>query len=105
MKAEDLVIPPPTPKLMDYPSTIGIGIGVLFTAVLIYIAGRFDPTKGPLTISLMVVIAFMGVATFCMFFTVPADEVTSGVIGGLTAAFGAVVAHWLGKSHQNGPPP
>jgi uncharacterized BrkB/YihY/UPF0761 family membrane protein len=105
MTAADLVIPPPSPKLMDYPSTIGIGIGVVFTTILVIVSGKFDPTHGPLTISLMVVIAFMGVATFCMFFTVPSDEITSGVIGGLTAAFGAVVAHWLGKSHRNGGPP
>jgi uncharacterized BrkB/YihY/UPF0761 family membrane protein len=45
----------------------------------------------------MVVLAFSGVVMFCLFFTVPNDEITSGAIGGLVAAFGAVVAHWLGR--------
>jgi hypothetical protein len=34
---------------------------------------------------------------FCAFFTVPTDEITASVIGGLTAAFGAVIAFWLNK--------
>jgi hypothetical protein len=38
----------------------------------------------------------------CLFFTIPSDEITSGVIGGLVAAFGAVIAHWIGRS-QDGP--
>jgi hypothetical protein len=30
-------------------------------------------------------------------FTIPTDEITSGAIGGLVAAFGAVVAYWLSR--------
>lgn len=98
MSPSDLVIPPPTPKLMDYPATLGIGIGIIFTTILVFVAGKFDPTGGVLTISIMITLAFTGTVTFCLFFTVPNDEVTSGVVGGLIAAFGAVVAHWIGRS-------
>jgi uncharacterized BrkB/YihY/UPF0761 family membrane protein len=97
MTAGDLVIAPPTPKLMDYPATVGIAFAILFTAMLVFIASRFDPTMGVLTISILVVLAFVGTVVFCLFFTVPNDEITSGVVGGLTAAFGAIVAHWLGR--------
>ena len=97
MAAPDLVIPPPTPKLMDYPASIGLGIAVVLTAILLVVVSRLDATGGALTISLLVVLAFIGLVTFCAFFTVPNDEITSGAIGGLVAAFGAVVAHWLGR--------
>ena len=103
MSPGDLVIPPPTPKLLDYPLLLGVGFGVLFTTILLYVAGKFDPTGGALTISLLVVIAFCGAVIFCMFFTVPSNEITSGVVGGLIAAFGAVVSYWL--NHPRGGPP
>lgn len=98
MSPDTPVILPPSPKLLDYPATIGITFGILFTAILLYVAGKFDPTKGQLTISLLVVIAFLGVAIFSVFFTIPSNEITSAIIGGLVAAFGAVVAHWIGRS-------
>jgi uncharacterized BrkB/YihY/UPF0761 family membrane protein len=96
----DLIIPPPTPKMLDYPASAGVGIAIVFTTILVIVASKFDPTMGTLTISLLVVVAFLGVATFCMFFTVPNDEITSGVIGGLIAAFGAVIAHWIGRGKE-----
>jgi uncharacterized BrkB/YihY/UPF0761 family membrane protein len=98
----DLVIPPPTPKILDYPGAVTVAFAVIFTTALLFVAGRFDPTGGTLTISLMVVLAFIAVVAFCMFFTVPNDEITAAVAGGLVAAFGAVVAYWLGRP-RNGP--
>lgn len=97
MAAPDFVNPPPVPKLVDYPAAVGIAFAVLFTTALVVVAARFDPTMGTLTISVLVVVAFIGVAIFCLFFTVPGDEITSAVIGGLVASFGAVVAHWIGR--------
>jgi hypothetical protein len=97
MSPNDLVIPPPSPKLLDYPASIGIALVVVFTAILLIVTGKFDPSGGTLTISLLVVLSFLGLVTFCAFFTVPTDEITASVIGGLTAAFGAVVAFWLNK--------
>jgi uncharacterized BrkB/YihY/UPF0761 family membrane protein len=88
---------PPIPKMMDYPVLATIGFGVAFTTILVIVAGRFDPTGGPLTISLLIVSTFVATVTFSLFFTIPNDEITSAIIGGLVAAFGAVVAHWLGK--------
>jgi hypothetical protein len=101
MKPDDLIIPPPTPRIMDYPVTIALAFGVVFTALLLIVAGRFDPSGGTLTISLLILLAFIGVVVFSIFFTVPHDETTSSVVGGLVAAMGAVIAYWLGKS-KNG---
>jgi hypothetical protein len=101
MAAPDLVIPPPTPKLLDYPASIGIMIAVVLTAVLLVVSGRFDATGGTLTVSLLVILAFLSLVTYCAFFTIPTDEITSGAIGGLVAAFGAVVAYWLGRNKKD----
>jgi len=100
MAASDLIIPPPTPKIMDYPASIGLIIAVVLVTCLLVVTSKFDSTGGTLTISLLVVLSFLGLVTFCAFFTIPTDEITSGAIGGLVAAFGAVVAYWLGRSKE-----
>lgn len=97
MASNDLIIPPPTPKLMDYPASIGLVLAVVMTSVLLVVAGKFDPSGGTLTISLLVILAFLGLVTFCAFFTIPTDEITSGAIGGLVAGFGAVISYWLSR--------
>jgi hypothetical protein len=94
--------PPPIPKVLDYPGMMTIIFGVTFVAVLLFVAGKFDPTGGTLTISLLVVVAFIGLAAFSVFFTVPTDEITSAVIGGLVAAFGGVIAYWLSRGNDHG---
>jgi FtsH-binding integral membrane protein len=93
---------PPIPKVLDYPGMMTIIFGVTFVAVLLFVSGKFDPTGGTLTISLLVVVAFLGLVAFSVFFTVPTDEVTSAVIGGLVAAFGGVIAYWLSRGKNNG---
>jgi hypothetical protein len=101
MNVQDLIVPPPSPKMLDYPGSIGIGIEVLFVTILLFVSSKFDGTGGQLTISLLIVLSFVGVVVFCLFYTVPSDESTSLVIGGLVAAMGAVVTHWLS---QRAPP-
>jgi uncharacterized BrkB/YihY/UPF0761 family membrane protein len=93
----DLINPPPSPKVLDYPALMSIGFGIFFTAVLLIVAGKFDPTGGTLTISVLIVIAMIAVIAICLFYTIPSDQATAAVIGGLVAAFGAVVAYWLGR--------
>jgi hypothetical protein len=100
MAASDLVVPPPIPKLLDYPASLGLAVAVVLTSVLLVVVSRFDATGGTLTVSLLVIMAFIGLVTFCAFFTVPTDEITSGAIGGLVAAFGAVVAYWLSRGRE-----
>jgi hypothetical protein len=90
---------PPPPKIMDFPSAISTGLIVLFVSIMLIVIKRYDPTGGTLAISLIVVLAFCAVVAFSLLFNIPSDdEVTPGVVGGLVAAFGAVVAYWLGRS-------
>jgi hypothetical protein len=90
---------PPAPKILDYPSLFSVAFVVLFASIMLVVSKQFDATGGPLTISLIVVLAMVAVVAFSMIYNIPADdEVTPAVVGGLVAAFGAVVAYWLGRS-------
>ena len=100
LAGNDLVIPPPSPKLLDYPASIGLVIASVLTVVMLVAAQRFDASGGTLTVSLLVILSFLSLVTYCAFFTIPTDEITSGAIGGLVAAFGAVVAYWLGRGRD-----
>jgi hypothetical protein len=100
MTLADLVIPPPTPKLSDYPVAMTVCGEVIAVAILVFMAARFDPSGGVLTISLLVVLAFISAVVFSLFFTIPNDEITAAVAGGLVAAFGAVIAYWLGRPRE-----
>jgi hypothetical protein len=102
--AAEAVQLPPVPKIMDYPASIGLIIAVVVVACLLVVTSRFDASGGTLTVSLLVVLGFMSLVTFCAFFTIPTDEITSGAIGGLVAAFGAVVAFWLSRNNRKDPP-
>jgi hypothetical protein len=97
---EPLVVPPPVPKMFDYPGATGIAFLIVFTTGLLWVSGKFDPTGGVLTISLLIVLAMVGAVVFSLFFTIPVDQSTAALIGGLTMAFGAVVTHWFGRPKQ-----
>jgi hypothetical protein len=99
MTVADVVNPPPAvTTFVSYPIAAGVCIAVGLTTLLLYVAGKFDPTGGPLTISILIVLGMLGACAYCLIFTVPQDDITPGVVGGLTAGFGAVVAYWLGRT-------
>ena len=102
MSPGDVVNAPPHIELLDYPIAIGVALAVGLTCLLLFIAGKFDPTQGVLTISLMITLGMLGATAYCLIFTIPTDDITPGVVGGLTAGFGAVVAHWLGRAQNVG---
>ena len=55
-----LVNPPPLVKIFDYPGATGVAIAVALTTVMLVVAGRFDPTQGALTISILIVLGMLG---------------------------------------------
>jgi NADPH-dependent curcumin reductase CurA len=94
----DVVNPPPVTPTLPYPAAATIVLTAIVTGVLLILAGKFDPTKGPLTISLMIVLGMLGTTAYCLVFTIPPDDITPSVVGALSAGFGAVVVYWLGKT-------
>lgn len=95
----ELIAPPP--KAPQYPIIVGIGIGVVFVVILVYVASRFDPTRGPLTISLIIIIGFISGVSFSFFYTIPQDPSTSALVGALVSSVGAIIAYWLGKKDDH----
>jgi uncharacterized RDD family membrane protein YckC len=87
------------------PAVGGVAVGVLLTSVLLFAASRFDPTQGVLTLSIMITLGMLGATAYCLLFTIPNDDITPGVVGALSAGFGAVVAHWLGRVSTTTTPP
>lgn len=100
MTVADVVNPPIVTGVGNFPATIIVGSSVILTAVLLVLAGKFDPTQGVLTISLLITVGMLAAIAYCLIFTIPQDDITPGVVGGLTAGFGAVVAYWLGKGRE-----
>ena len=96
-----VIVPPPKLNYVDYPATIAVTIAVLGTLTLVLLAGKFDRTGGPLTVSLLIILAFVGVLAYSVTVTVPRDETTAAVIGALTAGFGGVITYWL-KNRSDG---
>lgn len=96
--------PTPIPKTADYPLITGLALEAILVMILLFISRRYDATGGSLTISLMIVTAFLGLTIYASLFTVPQDEETATIVGGLVAAFGAVVAYWVSRRPPNGAP-
>ena len=99
-----VIVPPPPFKFVDYPAAWAVSFAVLGSILLLLITSRFDQTKGALTISLLIVLGFIGVLFYSVTVTVPRDETTAAVIGALTAAFGGVITYWLKNRHDDPPP-
>jgi len=99
----EVVNPPPPVALLNYPGALAGIVAVVLLSAVLYVSGKFDPTQGPLTISILIVLGMLGATAYCLVFTVPNDDITPGVVGGLTAGFGAVVAYWLGRTQANRP--
>ncbi len=100
-----VIVPPPKTQIIDYPAAAAVGIVVIGCVALLLVVSRFDHSKGALTISLLIVLAMIGVVAFSLTVTIPRDETTAAVIGGLVTAFGGVIGYWLGKPRNEGPPP
>lgn len=97
MSPTEVVNPPPAALVFSYPAAVAVVTVVAFTTVLLVVSGRFDPTQGILTISLMITLGMLGAVAYTLVFTVPVDDITPSVVGGLTAGFGAVLAYWFGR--------
>ena len=106
MSPPELVGPiPDLSKMFPFPIAAGAVLGVSLTSLMLYISAKFDASGGTLTISLLITIGMLGAVSYCLIYTNPNDDITPGVVGGLTAGFGAVVAHWLGRTREGPHPP
>lgn len=105
MTAAEFVNPPLVTGTGNFPATIIVGATAIFTALLIVVSAKFDATQGVLTISILITLGMLGAIAYCLIFTIPQDDITPGVVGGLTAGFGAVLAYWFGRAKEPREPP
>lgn len=97
MTASEVVNPPSAVSLVPFPAAVTVIAVVILTAMVLVVSGRFDPTQGVLTLSVMITLGMLGAVAYTLVFTVPIDDITPSVVGGLTAGFGAVLAYWFGR--------
>lgn len=83
--------------VFPFPASIAAGI-VVFLAVLTLLASsRFDQTGGLLTISILIVAAFIAVAFTSLLYNYQQTAVVDILVGALATALGAVVSYWMGR--------
>ena len=99
------VDPSPSSKLLNYPDRDGGGHRRRPDLAVAVHRGEIRQPGGTLTISIMITLGMLGATAYCLIYTIPTDDITPGVVGGLTAGFGAVVAYWLGRTGEGPPPP
>jgi len=74
--------------------TIIVGFLVVVVLLIAHYADRY--TKGFLTISVLVMLAFIVAVFASLIYNVPTNPITEILVGALSTALGAIVAHWVG---------
>ena len=82
---------------LPYPATVTAVIVAIITIAVVAAARYCDPTRGQLTISVMLVLAFVATTFASILYAVPQIPSTEILVGALATAVGAVVAYWLGR--------
>jgi hypothetical protein len=82
---------------IPYPAFIATAGVALVAAILVITAKYFDVTEGLLTVSLVVIIAFVAATFASLLYSVPQTPQMELLIGGLATSLGAIIAYWLGK--------
>jgi len=75
----------------------GIIVGLVTVVILLIARYADDFHKGFLTVSVLIVIAFIIAVFAAMIYSVPTNPVTEILVGALSTALGAVVSHWVGR--------
>ena len=82
---------------LPYPALITAAGTGLLTILVIIGAYYFDRSHGLLTLSVLIIIAFIAVTLASMIYQVPQTPTTEILIGGLVSSVGGIVAYWMSK--------
>ena len=82
----------PYPALVTAAGTAGL------TMLVVIAAHYFDPSRGLLTLSVLLIIAFIAVTLASMIYSVPQTPTTEILIGGLVSSVGGIVAFWMSRN-------
>lgn len=79
------------------PATLGT-VAALTMAVLVLIAARrFDTTGGLLTLSIMIVAAFISVTFTALLYDIKQTPLSEILVGAMATSIGAVIAFWMSR--------
>ena len=78
------------------PATLGTLAALLMATLVLIASHRFDSSGGLLTLSIMIVAAFISVTFTSMLYpTVQQTPLTEILVGALATSMGAIVAFWM----------
>jgi uncharacterized membrane protein YeiH len=87
---------------MPYLALIAAMAVMIASAALVTFARYFDPTRGAVTIAIIVVVGFITATYASMIYDIKQTPLTEILVGALAAALGGVVAHYLGTRESKG---
>lgn len=80
---------------LPFPASVATVIVILMSVLLVVIANRFDNSGGIITVSVLVVAAFISVNFTGILYGVPQTPINEIMIGALATSLGAVIAFWM----------
>jgi hypothetical protein len=84
---------------LPFPALISAIALVVVACGLVVVASRFDQqSRGFLTISLLLVAAFITATLGSMIYDVKTNPITEILVGALSTAVGAVISQWVGRA-------
>ena len=92
-----VIVPPPRFQFVDFPATTAVVAVSLGAIALMLLSSRFDNTAGALTISLLIILAFVGVLAYSVTVTVPEGRNYCRCYWCPYCWFRGVVTYWFKK--------
>ena len=81
--------------ILPLPATLATAGVLMLAVILLLVSHRFDTTGGLLTISLVMLSAFVGVTYTTMLYDVKQTAIMDILVGALATSVGAIVAFWM----------
>ena len=82
---------------LPYPALITAAGTATLTVMLLVASHYFDHSGGLLTISIILILAFIAVTLASLIYEVPQNPLTEILIGSLSTSVGAIIAFWMSK--------
>lgn len=86
--------------VIPFPAAVGATASAILVVLVLSASRYFDTTGGLLTLSIMVVMAFIQVVFASLIYNVPQTPTTEILVGALATSLGAIIAYWM--SHRSG---
>lgn len=86
---------------IPFPAFVTAAGTVVLTCLVIVIARYFDHTGGLLTVSILIISAFIGTTFVSLVYTVPQVPITEILVGALATSLGAIITYWMRRHDRD----